>query len=254
MRIDLQCLPVPLSSSCLLSRTVVVIDVLRATSVIVQALSQGALEIIPVITVEEAFRMAKELPAGTVLLGGERKSQRIEGFDLGNSPGEYLSERVRNKRIIFTTTNGTKAFHSVSSGKEVFAGSFFNVGALARRCAELRDDLLIYPAGDEGRFALEDVVCGGMLIDRIRFITGEGIEITDAGLSALLLYQRFKADLTEAFRLSAHGRDLIRKGLEEDLALCARIDITEVVPLFREGVIRPAGEDREKRGHKDATT
>ncbi|MCX8116919.1 MAG: 2-phosphosulfolactate phosphatase [Desulfobacterota bacterium] len=240
MQIDVQLLPIPVPASSLSRKTVVVIDVLRATSVIVQAISQGALEILPVITVEEAFRRGSTFPEGTVLLGGERGSRKIDGFDLGNSPKEYLPEKVRGKRIVLTTTNGTRAFYSVMSAKEVLAGAFFNIGAVARRCVATGDDLLIYPSGDTGRFSLEDVVCGGMLIHRILSL-GEKAELTDAGQAALILYRRFEADLTEAFRLSIHGRDLIGRGFEEDLPFCARIDVTEVVPVFREGAIRPLG-------------
>jgi 2-phosphosulfolactate phosphatase len=238
MHIDIQFLPFSPDPSTLSRRTIVVIDILRATSVIIQAISQGALEIIPVATVEEAFQMARNFPQGTTLLGGERGSQKIKGFDLGNSPREYIAEKVKGKRLILTTTNGTKAFHSVSSGREVMAGSFFNIGAIGGRCLDLSQDLLIFPSGDEGRFSLEDTVCGGMLIDRI-LNKGNGlVTLTDASQSALILYQRFKENLVEAFRLSTHGRDLIERGFEEDLAYCAQVDITDIVPTFRDGVIR----------------
>ena len=238
MQIDIQFLPFSPDPSTLSRRTIVVIDVLRATSVIIHAISQGALEIIPVATVEEAFQLAKHFPQGTPLLGGERGSQKIKGFDLGNSPREYIAEKVKGKRVILTTTNGTKAFHSVSSGREVMAGSFFNIGAIGGRCLDLSQDLLIFPSGDEGRFSLEDTVCGGMLIDRI-LNKGKGlVSLTDASQSALILYQRFKENLVETFRLSTHGRDLIERGFEEDLAYCAQIDITDIIPTFRDGVIR----------------
>jgi 2-phosphosulfolactate phosphatase len=117
--------------------------------------------------VEEAFQRAKIFPRGSVLLGGEMRNKRISGFDLGNSPREYVSEKVKDKRLILTTTNGTKAFHLVSSGREILAGSFLNIGAIARRCLEWNRDLFIFPSGNEGDFSLEDTLCGGMLIDLI---------------------------------------------------------------------------------------
>jgi 2-phosphosulfolactate phosphatase len=238
MHIDIQFLPFSPDPSTLSRRTIVVIDVLRATSVIVHAISQEALEVLPVATVEEAFQLAKNFSQGATLLGGERGSKKIEGFDLGNSPREYIAEKVKGKRLILTTTNGTKAFHSVSSGKEIMAGSFFNIGATARRCLDLGQDLLIFPSGDEGRFSLEDTVCGGMLIDRILNKGKRRVTLTDASQSALILYQRFKKNLVEAVHLSTHGRDLIERGFEDDLAYCAQIDITDIVPTFRNGVIR----------------
>ncbi len=238
MKIDLQCLPLPPDPSSVSQRTVVVIDVLRATSVIIQALSQGALEVIPVTTVEEAFHLFKHFPAGTTLLGGERGSRKIEGFDLGNSPREYVREKVEGKRLVLTTTNGTKAFHSVSSGTVILAASFFNVSAAVARCLDLGNDLLLFPSGDEGRFSLEDMVCAGMLIDRLLAEKRRSLTLTDASVSAQLLFQRFQFNLVEAFTLSTHGKELIERGFEEDLDYCAQVDLTDIVPTFRGGVIK----------------
>jgi len=238
MHVDIQFLPFSPDPSTLSRRTIVVIDILRATSVIIHAISQGALEIIPVATVEEAFQMARNFPQGTTLLGGERGSQKIKGFDLGNSPREYIAEKVKGKRVILTTTNGTKAFHSVSSGRGVIAGSFFNIGATAKWCLDLNRDILLFPSGDGGSFSLEDTVCGGMLIDQVTKTVKKPIALTDAAQSAHILYQRFEDNLVKAFRVSSHGKDLVAKGFEDDLAYCAQIDITDIVPTFRDGVIR----------------
>ena len=238
MEIDIQLVPSQPDSDILLNRTVVVIDVLRATSVMVHAMWQGALEIIPLATAEAAFEMAKVFPRGSIILGGERRSKKIPGFDLGNSPKEYIAERVKGKKLILTTTNGTKAFHVVSSGREVLVGSFFNIGVMAQRCLELNRDLLIFPSGDEGKFSLEDTICGGMLIERIMKKGGKRIDLSDASRCAQILYKKFEDNLTEAFHLSHHGKELINRGFIEDLAYCAQIDMTDIVPIFREGVIR----------------
>jgi 2-phosphosulfolactate phosphatase len=238
MRIDIQLIPLPPHPETLCDRTVVVIDVLRATSVVVHAMSQGAVEIIPTATVEEAFQMAKTFPRGTTLLGGERETRKIEGFDLGNSPKEYVAKKVRGKRLILTTTNGTKAFKFVSSGREIMVGSFFNIRAVAQRCLDLDRDLLLFPSGDEGNFSLEDTVCGGMLIDLVLKKGKRPMVLTDACLSAHILYQRFEGNLSDALRLSNHGKDLIDSGFGDDLLYCAQTDITPLVPIFREGVIK----------------
>ena len=238
MRIDIQLMPSPPKSYLLSDRMVVVIDVLRATSVVIHAMSQGALEIIPVPTVEDAFQMAKAFPPGFILLGGESESRNIPGFDLGNSPREYIAERVKGKKLILTTTNGTKAFHLVSSGKEILVGSFFNIGAVAQRCLELDRDLLIFPSGDEGNFSTEDTICGGMLIELITRKGEKPVSLSDASECARILYRKFADNLLEAFHLSRHGKELIGRGHEEDLAYCARIDAIPLVPIFRDGVIR----------------
>lgn len=244
MQIDIQFLPSLPDRSLLTDRVVVVIDVLRATSVIVHAMLQGALEIIPVASVDEAFQMAKDFPRSSILLGGERENKNIPGFDLGNSPKEYVAERVRGKKLILTTTNGTKAFHLVSFGKEVLVGSFFNIGAIAQRCIEGYGNLLIFPSGDESNFSLEDSICGGMLIDLIAKKGKKSIVLTDASNSAQILYQKFKDNLLEAFYLSHHGKKLIKHGFGDDLAYCAQIDMTDIVPEFKAGVIRPVGNRR----------
>ena len=238
MLIDIQFLPSPPNSYLFSDRVVVVIDILRATSTMVQAMLQGALEIIPVATVEVAFQMAKVFPRGSIILGGERESKKIQGFDLGNSPKEYVAEKVKGKKLILTTTNGTRAFHAVSSGKEILAGSFLNIGAIAQRCLELNKNIFIFPSGDEGNFSLEDTLCGGMLIDLVTKKEKKEISLTDAAHCAQILYQRFKDNLLQAFHLSHHGKELIDRGFEDDLAYCAQIDMTPVVPIFREGVIR----------------
>ncbi len=238
MHIDIHFVPSPLNPNLLSNRAVVVIDVLRATSVMVHALSEGAMEIIPVATVGEAIQRVKTFPPGTTLLGGERGSRKIEGFDLGNSPKEYVTNRVGGKRLILTTTNGTKAFHVVSSAEEIMVGSFFNIGATATRCFELGKDLLIFPSGDRGNFSLEDTVCGGMLIDLVIKGGKKPVTLTDTSHAAHILYQRFKGNLSEAFHLSLHGRELADLGLGDDLLYCARANITDIVPIFKEGVIR----------------
>lgn len=238
MHVDIQLLPIPLDPDSLSNRSVVVLDILRATSVIVHGLSQGAKEFIPVPSVEEAFEKKKEFSPGTTFLGGEKDTQPIDGFDLGNSPREYVTEKIRNKSIILRTTNGTRAFRPVSSAREVMVGSFFNVKATADRCLTLGWDLLIFPSGDEGRFSLEDTVCGGMIIDLTLKNGRQDIVLSDASLAAHLLFKRFERNLLEAFHLSHHGNVLIRLGRGDDLPYCAQTNITQLVPIFREGVIR----------------
>jgi len=241
MEVDIELLPVAPDPASILNRSVVVLDILRATSVVVQALSEGARECIPVRSVEDAFERRKSFPPGSTLLGGEKDTRPIEGFDLGNSPRDYVSGRIKDKRIILRTTNGTQAFHLVSSAGAVVVASFFNVDAAARRCVELGLDLLVFPSGDEGRFSIEDTVCGGMIIDRIVQMKGKEVLLTDASHAALILFKRFENRLVEVFHLSHHGNKLVSLGRGEDLPYCARTNVIPLVPVFKEGVIRVAG-------------
>ncbi|MGZ3539417.1 MAG: 2-phosphosulfolactate phosphatase, partial [Thermodesulfobacteriota bacterium] len=152
----------------------------------------------------------------------------------------------KGKKLILRTTNGTKAFHLVSSGNEILVGSFFNIGAVAQRCLELDRDLLIFPSGDEGNFSLEDVICGGMLIELITREGGKPISLTDASECATILYREFEDNLLGAFHLSRHGKELINRGFKEDLAYCAQINSIPLVPIFRDGVIRDIMSKEEK--------
>jgi 2-phosphosulfolactate phosphatase len=237
MKIDVQLTPNPPNPKSLHEKIVIVIDILRATSVIVYAFSQGVKEIIPVKTVKEAFEKLKIFPEGSTILGGERKNRKIKGFDLGNSPQEYTRQRIGGKRLILTTTNGTKAFSSVSSGRDIYVGSFFNINALAERCLENDLDILIFPAGDEGKFSLEDTVCAGMLIDLLIKRVKEKVFLTDSSYASLFVYQRFDDNLIGALHLAQHGKELIEGGVGDDLVFCAQVNITSVVPIFRNGVI-----------------
>jgi 2-phosphosulfolactate phosphatase len=149
-----------------------------------------------------------------------------------------VTEKIGRKRVILTTTNGTRAFHAVSEGGQILVASFFNITATAQRCSDSGKDVLLFLSGDEGKFSLEDAVCGGMAIERFLHKDRDSIHLTDAASAAYFLYQQFKQNLIEAFCVSNHGKDLIAKGLEEDLAYCAQVDLTDMVPVFRNGVIK----------------
>lgn len=221
-------------------QTAVVIDVLRATSTITTALANGARAILPVVTPEEAFEQVAELPAGAVLLGGERRSVRIEGFHLGNSPLDYTQARVSGKTIVFTTTNGTRAIRRAAGAGHLLVTSFLNVSAVAARALELGKDLTILCAGTHDRFSLEDTACAGALVSAL---SGPDIdlELCDLATVARLLYESYRGRLAELLHLSAHGQNLVKLGLSDDLVFCAQADSLAIVPEFIDGEIRLAG-------------
>lgn len=143
-------------------KTAIIIDVLRATSTIVTAIAAGASCIIPAETVMEA--RALQRPGD--LLGGERFCRKIAGFDVGNSPEEYTEQAVAGKRIILTTTNGTRAIHKSMRADHVLTASLLNAEACARAAIELRRDVVILCAGSHDEFAIEDGLCAALyLID-----------------------------------------------------------------------------------------
>src|SRR5690606_5101269 len=128
-------LPQHVNASALAGSTVVVIDMLRASSTICQALASGATCVMPFLEVEETLRAAQRYPRGEVVLGGERHGTKIEGFDLGNSPLEYTPDAVAGKRVLFTTTNGTRALAHAAAAERTLVGRGLNRRAAAQAVA-----------------------------------------------------------------------------------------------------------------------
>ncbi|CEP68928.1 Probable 2-phosphosulpholactate phosphatase [Moorella glycerini] len=220
------------------NKTVIVIDVLRATTTITVALAAGCLEVIPVLTPEEAIEMRERLGDERVLLGGERNALKIPGFDLGNSPLEYTTEIVAGKRLIITTTNGTRAIRRAAGGRLVFLGAMINAPAVAGLAATAATDITIICAGTRDRFSLEDFLTAGLLVDQL---AGQGeFVLRDGALAARDYYYCHRADPAAALKASFHGRLLADLGMEADVEFCSRVGATDVVPVYGGGIIKKA--------------
>ncbi len=216
--------------------TVVVIDVLRVTSVMVEALVNGAQGVYPAPSTEEAIKLASSLGREDTLLCGESRGLKIEGFDLGNSPGEFTAEAVAGKRLVMSTTNGTRAFFLVDEAARVLAGSFMNLGAVAAEVMD-SDSLVIVCAGTDGLFSLDDAVCAGALVQRIRTVAEAGVELNDAAMGAVEMALTFHVN-RHFLAATSTGQRLIEIGLPEDLDACAEIDRHAVVPEMDDRVIQ----------------
>jgi 2-phosphosulfolactate phosphatase len=206
--------------------TVVVIDVLRATTTISYALAAGAREVIPCLEVEQARSRAAALPAGSVVLGGERQGIKIEGFDLGNSPTEYTSERVKGRSVVFTTTNGTRAMEQCRLAKRVLMGSLVMRSAVA---AALRDEdhVDIVCAGTRGEVGLDDALTAGAIAEELlmHWIHAAACRSNDQALLARDAWRRAERHgVLAALRTSYGGRNLIEEGFESDIEIAAEID------------------------------
>jgi 2-phosphosulfolactate phosphatase len=185
--------------------------------------------------VDEAVRRADELGRGDVLLCGERDAEPIRGFQLGNSPPEFTSERVAGKTLVLTTTNGTNALLMAASATVCYAASLLNTGAVAQRLAAHGEDVLLLCAGREGAFALEDALCAGRLARRTREL-GVRFDRNDAMNAALGLA---RSPVTPRTLLkTAAGRRLDEIGRRDDVIFCAREDRYDVVPVLDEHRIR----------------
>jgi 2-phosphosulfolactate phosphatase len=211
-------------------RVVVVIDLLRATSTMLEALANGARGVLPVGSVEDAVRKAEEIGRDAVLLAGERECLPIPGFQLGNSPAEYVPPKVRGRTIIMTTTNGTAALLAAAGARHCYIGSLMNAGAVARRIAEHGDDALLLCSGKEGGFAAEDALCAGRILRRLR-AAGARFRGNDAARVALRLAGSGPVS-AEALARTAAGRRLRQVGLSADIAFCAVEDRHDLVPVL----------------------
>ncbi len=218
--------------------TAVVIDVIRATSTLTEALANGARAIYPTGTTEQAIHLANSLGREDTLLCGERKGLKVEGFDLGNSPGEFERSRVEGKSLVMSTTNGTRAFLAAAGARRVLAGSFLNLAAVAARVdAEEDDFLVVVCAGKEGRFSLDDALCAGHLIRSLEERGWEEMDLDDGSRASLALAREGEAT-PELLAETEAGRALVEVGLENDLELCAEVDRHRIVPEMRDRVIR----------------
>jgi 2-phosphosulfolactate phosphatase len=221
--------------NALQNSSVVVIDVLRASSTIVAALESGAERIIPIADIETASRLVRPAERDKKLLAGERKGLPVPGFDLSNSPSEFTPARVRGRTIVLTTTNGTRAVTAAAKAGRIVVCSLTNLHAVA---AALRgeSELVVLCCGTEGSIAAEDLLCGGMLLQSLGSAVATD-SLSDAARIASALAERFGGDAEAFLRSSDHGRRLIALGFEADVAYCARIGVSACVPTAKEGVI-----------------
>jgi 2-phosphosulfolactate phosphatase len=215
----------------ILGKTVVVIDILRATSTIVNALQNGAKEIIPTLTVEEAFEKVKVFPAGKVLLGGERQAEKIPGFDMGNSYRDYPGEIVEGKSIILTTSNGTRALHACKDAKEVLIGSFLNLGSVVSYLQKT-EEIVLLCSGTLGKFSIEDSMAAAAIIDLLT--ENNNPKLDDLGQSLLFAYRSKNGNLAELLKDGVHLNYLKSKGYEKDIEFCFQKNLFDILPIFNQ--------------------
>jgi 2-phosphosulfolactate phosphatase len=195
----------------------IVVDVLRATSTIAQALASGYERVYCSAEVDEALALRERLGEG--LLGGERSAVKIEGFDVGASPREFAGE-PRAKTVIFSTTNGTRAIlETAARSDQVLLGSLLNLGSVAAAARERGEDVVVVCASFQGAFALDDAYCAGRIVQLL------GGEPTDAAKAADAIARAWP-DAHEALLARTYGPP----GLEEGIAFCAQVSTLDVVP------------------------
>ena len=204
------------------ARTAIVIDVLRATSTIAQALAAGYRRVLCCAEIAEARTLRATAPEA--VLAGERLCVRIPGFDLGNSPREFTS--AKGETVILTTTNGTRAIASAASHCDrILAGSLLNLEAVVGAALDDPSDVVLVCAGVKGEFALDDAYCAGRIAD---LLAGDASDAAEAAIRLSRSFSEPRAGLAG----SQSGRNLVAAGLDEDIDWCARESVLDVVPRF----------------------
>ena len=212
-------------------KTVVIIDILRATSCMTTAFAHGIDSITPFAKLEDCIAMK----AKGYFTAGERDGKKVDGFDLGNSPFEYMEEKLKGKKIAFTTTNGTLAIAKVIEAREIIIGSFLNLSAVTSHLLESNNKVLLVCAGWKGKVNLEDTLFAGAVVDKVR----DHIEPDcDAPLAAQHLYSMAKNDMVSFLGNASHVKRLAKLNIYKDIEFCMTPDQYTVVPILCDGVLK----------------
>lgn len=206
---------------------VVVIDVLRATSAMCTAFEFGVDKMIPVATLEEA----QEYKNQGLMVGAERNGIAIEGFDFGNSPYSYMSEKIKGQTIVISTTNGTQAIEAARDAYMVVIGAFTNISSLCNWLLSQQKNILLLCSGWKNRLNLEDSVFAGAVAERI--VKDENYQTGDAALASIFLYQQTQQSQIKFFHSSSHSKRLAAMGLKKDIKYCFSLDKTKIIPVLQ---------------------
>ncbi len=228
---------VPRGDQAANSVVAVVIDVLRATTVVTTALASGATEVFTCLDIAEAFELSRSLTPRP-LLCGERHCRPIDGFDIGNSPAEYTADRVGSKSLVMTTTNGTRAIRAAQNAREMVLASFLNLDAVVEFVVRF-DVIHLVCAGTDGHITGEDVLLAGGILERLSRLRAATYENDSCQLATSYwndISRRGEENFLEIeFAKTIGGRNLIAAGYASDLAFCAKINSTRVVPCCHAG-------------------
>jgi 2-phosphosulfolactate phosphatase len=210
----------------------VAIDILRATTSICTALMNGAKEVIPVSTVDEL----KTYVTRDCIIAAERDGVKLDFAHIGNSPMYFTREKVQNRIIAYSTTNGTHTINLAAQCHRAAVGSYINISALCQWIENEQRDILLLCAGWKGRFNLEDTVFAGAVATRL-IDSGKFTTICDAALAAMDLWQLARHNLTEYISKAAQNARLRKIHADDAIPYCHQLDLTIVVPICRNGVL-----------------
>lgn len=211
-------------------QTVVVVDILRATSCMTTAFAHEINSITPFAELPECLA----LKAQGYMTAGERDGKKVDGFDLGNSPFEYMDPLLKGRDIAFTTTNGTQAIAKSIGARDIVIGSFLNLSAVVAYLRQVSNNVLIVCSGWKGKVNLEDTVFAGALVEHLK---DDFHFACDAPMMAQRLYAEARKNLKEFLKDSSHIKRLQKLHIEKDIDFCLTEDQYEVLPVIRENRI-----------------
>ncbi len=224
--------------------TVVVLDVFMATTTLLTILENGARGVFPVESLQEADRLKEGLDASSLLRGGEQDGARIEGYDHGPFPEEYAPEVVREKDVIFVTTNGTRAIAEAAPAESILLGCLRNAPAVVRHLeATNPDSIYLVCAGSAGRFTIEDFLGATTIISHMDV---SGWRLNDGAWMALDFAERHRGDVAGALKQSRAGRWLVENGRMDTFDFVADVGASKLVPEVVGGRLRRANGSRDE--------
>lgn len=212
---------------------VVVVDIFRASTTMCAAFNNGAKYIIPVASVEEA----KEYKAKGYLVGAERNVKRCDFADFGNSPFDYTPEKVKDKEIVFTTTNGTMAIEEAADSDCLIVGAFSNLEAVTQFCIGKEKDVIVLCSGWNNRFNLEDSLFAGALAEALVEHGGYSPQ-SDAVKVALSMWEEAKPNIRQYINRSEHIKRLEANNLQDSVNYCLTLDTVDLVPEYNKATKR----------------
>ena len=206
-------------------QVVVVIDVLRATSAICTAFHHGVKKIIPVSKLEEAIEYKEK----GYIVAAERKGKIVPGFDYGNSPFTYMNQNLKNKTLVLTTTNGTRAINTAKNVESLIIGSIINLNAVSNHLIELKKNVLLLCSGWQNKFCLEDTICAGAITDQL-LKSRDFLCESDSSIASKYLFLSAKNNYFGYLKASSHRKRLKKLNLNQDIKYCLTPNQTNVVP------------------------
>ncbi len=212
----------------------IAIDVLRATTTMAAAFAAGAEAIEVFSDLDKLVQASEQWPAEKRILAGERGGQRVDGFDLGNSPRDHAPERTAGRRLFMSTTNGTRCLQRIQAVPLVMTAALTTRQAVVDKLlAKQPESVWLVGSGWEGTYSLEDTVCAGAIIHALMAKTGQRfVDCTgnDSAVAAVGLYEQWQDRMLELMQIATHGQRLLRLNNTADLEYCAQMDIADIVP------------------------